>query len=178
VRPRPFFAGALSVAIVLSSAACSSSSGTQLRRVRDPIARVSFGLPPGWIVPRNCCALEDPNPPRLLVTSFSLPGWNSAEDCFNAVQIVPRSPKTAVLVFFLEDEGQFGSPFPRRPWHFSLAHRKPQLSECVNAPTYRFRFRDAGRNFQAFVVVRSKATPRTRKQAMEVLDNFHVDRRE
>ena len=149
-----------------------------LRRVRDPIARVTFGLPPGWIVPRNCCALEDPNPSRLLVTSFRLAGWDSAEDCFNAVQIVPRSPKTAVLVFFLEDEGQFGSPFPRRPRHFSLAHTKPQLGECVNAPTYRFRFRDAGRNFQAFVVVRSKATAKTRKQAMEVLDTFHVERRQ
>src|SRR5690348_10242518 len=112
----------------------------------------------------------------LAVASYRLPSGDQGADGCEPKQALAHLPPTGVFIYALDYgdlQGTTGAlrAFPPRPRHFIL----PRIfsSGCLG-PSYLFRFREAGRFFQVYVVLGTHATPSTRSNALQVLDSFRL----
>lgn len=115
----------------------------------------------------------------LAVASYPLPGGDRGADGCEPKAAVDRLPANGALLFGWEYAGTVEgtirkADFPPRPGAFRLLHRGRY--ECLDH-SYLLRFRAAGRYFQVHVLLGRRASGRTRRLALRVLDSLVVRQR-
>ena len=147
----------------------SAPGGPHVWRARG----VSVRLPPGWHA--TAVALTPVGYPQFAIASYPLPRGDRGADGCEPKAALDRLPATGVFIFAWEFSRSGPTlSFPRQPRHFRLS--RFARYECLG-PSYRLRFRAAGRYFQVHVVLGKRANRRTRRLALRTLDSLVVRRR-
>lgn len=112
----------------------------------------------------------------LAVASYPPPSGDRGADGCEPEKALAGLPRTGTFIYALDYGDLRGTTgalrsFPRRPRHFSF----PRLfrSGCLG-PSYIFRFRQASRFFQVYVVLGTRATRSTRSTVLRVLDSLQI----
>lgn len=137
---------------------------------------VSVTYPRSWYATAH--QLTPVTGPRqlLAIASFPLPTGDHGADGCEPKQVLDRLPSAGAFIFGWDDGSLRDTPFaaksfPRRPRHFVFPHLLH--SGCLG-PSYRIRFREAGRLFQIYVVLGNQASRSTHATVLRILDSFRV----
>ena len=158
------------IGVALLAAACSSSPKLT-HAFRDD--GVSVRYPDGWDATNRPLTHVTSPVQVLAVASYRLPRSNQGDNGCEPKQALDRRPADGAFIYGWEFSSAQGERFPPRPKHFSLGGL--ERFECLG-PSYRLRFRDAGRLFDIHVSLGPKASGGTRKTVLRILDTLRVRR--
>ena len=170
---------AASLAAGVAAGSRADAGGANATRVTDQEAGVAVTRPKDWhLVQPPISGLVEPAE-RLLLTSYPAQrGGSCGPD-----RALRAMPPGGALVYLFEYRPRVGDPwrglrrrdFPRRPARFALQQSALASYECIRAPSYLIRFRDADRPFQLHVVLGPRATAARRAQVLRVLDSLRFE---
>jgi hypothetical protein len=131
----------------------------------DPLYGTSFHYPPSWFVTGFTHTVF---PRRIVVASYRVVRAQVEGDC-GGMRALNALPPRGVAVLLI-DYGPT-TTFPRPPQGFAFRHSAYTNYECFG-PSYRYRFRAAGHDWQVHVAVGPLAAPALRHKALAILDSL------
>jgi hypothetical protein len=155
----------------LLAAVCGLSSGcgtSKYVEFRDASRGIAFRYPASWFVTGFSMTNS---PSRLVVASYHVALAQVEGDC-GGIEALGKLPPGGAAVLII-DYGS-GAPlagFSPQPQRFQLRNGTYANYECFGR-SYLFRFRSAGQDIQAHVVLGRSAGTGRRSDALSILDSF------